>query len=40
MECDLWEATSKGVSDVQLRRWTAQIVGFSTPAICDALARV
>lgn len=28
MECDLWEATSKGVSGAQLRRWTAQIVGF------------
>lgn len=25
MECDLWEATAKGVSAVQLRRWTAQI---------------
>ena len=28
MECDLWEATAKGVSGAQLRRWTAQIVGF------------
>jgi serine/threonine protein kinase len=26
MECDLWEATAKGVSSAQLRRWTAQIV--------------
>jgi serine/threonine protein kinase len=25
MECDLWEATAKGVSALQLRRWTAQI---------------
>ncbi|KAH9974274.1 kinase-like domain-containing protein [Lactifluus volemus] len=25
MECDLWEATAKGVSSAQLRRWTAQI---------------
>lgn len=25
MECDLWEATAKGVSGAQLRRWTAQI---------------
>ena len=36
MECDLWEATAKGVSGAQLRRWTAQIVGFhpnSNPSI-------
>ncbi|KAI0267414.1 kinase-like domain-containing protein [Gloeopeniophorella convolvens] len=25
MECDLWEATAKGLTDAQLRRWTAQI---------------
>ena len=37
MECDLWEATAKGVSGAQLRRWTAQIVGFYPhphPPIC------
>jgi serine/threonine protein kinase len=28
MECDLWEATAKGVSALQLRRWTAQIVSY------------
>lgn len=28
MECDLWEATAKGVSAIQLRRWTAQIVSY------------
>ena len=33
MECDLWEATAKGVSSTQLRRWTAQIVGSYSP-IC------
>jgi serine/threonine protein kinase len=39
MECDLWEATAKGVSGAQLRRWTAQIVGFYPcpypPPICS-----
>ena len=35
MECDLWEATAKGVSGAQLRRWTAQIVGFYRyPSLC------
>ncbi len=37
MECDLWEATAKGVSSAQLRRWTAQIVGFYPyfyPSVC------
>jgi hypothetical protein len=39
MEYDLWEATAKGVTEVQLRRWTAQIVG-SHSSICMTLARL
>ncbi len=37
MECDLWEATAKGVSAVQLRRWTAQIVSRHTLFVSLAL---
>ena len=37
MECDLWEATAKGVSALQLRRWTAQIVSYHTLVMSFAL---
>jgi hypothetical protein len=37
MECDIWEATAKGVSALQLRRWTAQIVSCRTLSVSFAV---